>query len=364
MKQMAAMAQKDPNFKKQAVELLTGVKKLSPEAVALLEGVAASSKDDIALRGKAARTLAGSEGKESLEASVRVFAAIGGEGNGELKHAREDFIHEGKRTAELAYFKKLAIAEDAGQRELAYAVLTVLANNNRNKEPLRADAAAAIEQGWAKPVTAASLLRAIGQTRFNAYAEKVRAHLKDSNAAVQQAATYAAKEMKLIVGGGPVATAKTMAEIPYDEALATAPKIKGDIALGQQMFLRQGCVACHTVNQTDPPKGPFLGDIGARNKPDELIESILKPNAKIAQGFQTFFFELKNKDRKEGFITKEGGEEIELRDITGALTTIQVTEIAKRGKLETSVMPEGIAGNMTMQEFASLLAYLESLKGK
>ena len=50
-------------------------------------------------------------------------------------------------------------------------------------------------------------------------------------------------------------------------------------------------------------------------------------------------------------------------DITGASTTIAFKDVVKRGKSETSIMPEGIAGNMTMPEFASLLAYLQSLKG-
>ena len=129
-------------------------------------------------------------------------------------------------------------------------------------------------------------------------------------------------------------------------------------------FLRQGCVACHTVNTTEAPKGPYLGDIATRYPVPELIESILKPNAKIAQGFQTNWFELKGKDRKEGFIVREGGDEVEIRDITGASMTIAFKDVVKRGKSETSIMPEGIAGNMTMPEFASLLAYLQSLKGE
>ena len=363
VKQMVAMARKDPEFRAQAVEQMTGQKNLGPEAIGLLEGVASSSNEKIELRGKAVRTLASLDGKESLEASVRAFAALGGDATGELKNAREDFIREGKRTGEFSYFEKLTRSENAGERELAYAVLTVLANDNRSAAPLRAQATAAIERGWSGAATAASLLRAIGQTRFNAYAGVVSAHLKDPNPAVQQAAIHAATSLKLLAGD-PALAVQTMADIPYEQALAAAPKIKGDAIQGAQMFLRQGCIACHTVNPTDSPKGPYLGDIGTRNKPEELIESILKPNAKIAQGFQTFFFKLKNKDRKEGFVTKEGGTEVEIRDITGAATTIALKDVAQRGKLETSVMPEGIAANMTMQEFASLLAYLESLKGK
>ena len=364
MKKMEAMAQYDPAFRAQAVELLTGTKQLGTEAIALLESVAVSLKDSTALRGKAVRTLASHGSKESLDATVRAFAAIGGDRTGELKNARESFVRDGRRSSEMGYFIKLTNAEDPGQRELAYGVLAVLANSNTAKAPVRKAAIKEVEQGWGNPVTAASLLRAIGQTRFNVYAEQVRAHLNDNDPAIQAAATYAATEMKLIKGATPNVAVKTMADISYEEALATVRMMKGDATVGQAMFLRQGCVACHTVNTTDPPKGPYLGDIATRYPAPELIESVLKPNAKIAQGFQTNWFELKSKDRKEGFIVREGGDEVEIRDITGASSTIALKDVLKRGKSETSIMPEGIAGNMTLQEFASLLAYLQSLKGK
>jgi putative heme-binding domain-containing protein len=362
MKRVAVMAEKDAAFRDQVVGLLTGSRTLSPETVTLLETVASSPAANPAVRGKAIRTLVAAEGRPALEATVRAFAAIGGDGVGELKNARESFIRDGKRSSDLEYFKKLSTSADAAQRELGFGVLTVLANSNTAKPPIREAAIAAVEQGWAKPVTAVSLLRAIGQTRFNTYADKVRSHLTDSNADVKAAATYAATGLKLIAGG-PTLAAKTMADIPYEEALATAPKIKGDVTVGQAMFLRQGCVACHTVSPNDPPKGPYLGDVGARFPVTELIESVLKPSAKIAQGFQTFYFELKNKDRKEGFITREGGDEVEIRDITGTSTTISLKDVVKRGKLDISIMPEGIAANMTLPEFASLLNYLQSLKG-
>jgi putative heme-binding domain-containing protein len=363
MKRVAALAENDAAFRAQVVDLLTGSRTLSPETVTLLEKVAASPKAEPALRGKAIRTLAAADGRQSLEGTVRAFAAIGGDSTGELKNARESFLRDGKRAGELDYFKKLAASPEAAQREVAFGVLTVLANSNTAKPAIRQAAAAAVQQGWSNSTSEVSLLRAIGQTRFNAYADQVRSHLQDANADVKAAATYAATGLKLIQGG-PAAAAKTMADIPYEEALATAPKLKGDVTVGQAMFLRQGCVACHTTSPNDPPKGPYLGDVGARFPVAELIESVLKPNAKIAQGFQTFYFELKNKDRKEGFITKEGGDEVEIRDITGASTTISLKDVVKRGKLDTSIMPEGIAANMTMQEFSSLLAYLQSLKGK
>src|SRR5258708_38528227 len=140
-------------------------------------------------------------------------------------------------------------------------------------------------------------------------------------------------------------------------------KEKGDAKPGAELFVKQTCIPCHTIAKNEPVKGPFLGDIAGRYTRAELIESILKPSAKIAQGFETQLFKMKNGQRHDGFIVHEGGDEIELRNATGA-TVIKTAEIEKRSKLETSIMPDGIANNLSTQELASLLAYLESLKNQ
>ena len=55
-------------------------------------------------------------------------------------------------------------------------------------------------------------------------------------------------------------------------------------------------------------------------------------------------------------------EEIELRDLTGQATILKQTDITKSGKLETSMMPVGLVDDLTPQELASIVAYLEWLK--
>jgi len=81
--------------------------------------------------------------------------------------------------------------------------------------------------------------------------------------------------------------------LPY-EILATAVlKEKGDPVRGNQIYLSQTCNNCHTVKPTEPVKGPYLGDLGKRAKRPEILESIVKPNAKVMPGFETLFVNLK-----------------------------------------------------------------------
>jgi len=197
-------------------------------------------------------------------------------------------------------------------------------------------------------------------TRVDDYALQVRSLQKDARPEVRQAADQAAAALKLDApAGGNRVLIKSMT---YEQVVAEALPMKGDPKQGAELFARQGCIACHTVSPNDPPKGPFLGDIAARYPRAELLESILKPNAKIAQGFATHWFETTEEDRYEGFIVRESGDEVEIRNILGVATVLPLKTVAKRGKLETSIMPVGLVEPLTVPELASILAYLESLK--
>jgi len=104
----------------------------------------------------------------------------------------------------------------------------------------------------------------------------------------------------------------------------------------------------------------MLGGIGKRYSRAELCESILKPSAKIAQGFESQSFQMKNGEQFDGFVVKEGGDSVEVRNLVGTTTILEKSDIVRRQKLEQSIMPEGIVANLTPAELASLIAFLES----
>src|SRR5205823_591380 len=142
-----------------------------------------------------------------------------------------------------------------------------------------------------------------------------------------------------------------------------AVSARGDASVGQQLFVKQSCILCHTLSDKEPPKGPMLGGIGKRYSPAELCESILKPSAKIAQGFESQSFQMKNGDQFDGFVVKEGGDAVEVRNLVGVTTILEKADIVRRQKLETSIMPEGLVANLTPADLAALIAYLQSGSG-
>jgi len=148
----------------------------------------------------------------------------------------------------------------------------------------------------------------------------------------------------------------------FDEVLADAIKMTGDAARGEKLFVAQSCIHCHTTENGQRPKGPHLVDIGRRYKPAELVESILKPSAKIAQGFDTYGFVTDEGKVVVGFVASESARQVEVRQLDGVPAVLAKENIEERVKQTKSMMPEGMVNNLTASQLADLLVYLQSLK--
>lgn len=78
-------------------------------------------------------------------------------------------------------------------------------------------------------------------------------------------------------GGGAPATASAATTV----AAATAPAG----ASGPELVQQWGCVTCHKFDGPDKLVGPSLWDVGMRKDVNYIRESILQPDAVIAEGF-------------------------------------------------------------------------------
>jgi len=352
------LAAQDATFRPTAAEILGRMIPMPAEAVGLLEETASSAANDAPLRSRSLTALVRANRPDASEAAIRVMTSWK-KPPSEMTALRDEFARDARHAGAAAAWTKRSEAEDGAVRELAFGVLLNVVHRKQSTKEAREAANRAIDQALAAP-RAVDLLRAVAWTRIDDYALQVRALQKDGRPEIRQAAAQAAAALKLDVPGG--ADRVTLKSLPYEQVVAEALPMKGDPKQGAELFARQGCIACHTVSPNDPPKGPFLGDIAARYPRAELLESILKPNAKIAQGFATHWFETVEEDRYEGFVVRESGDEVEIRNILGVATVLPLKTVKKRGKLETSIMPVGLVEPLTVPELASILAYLESLK--
>ena len=69
---------------------------------------------------------------------------------------------------------------------------------------------------------------------------------------------------------------------PMEGNFAAAP---APAKTGKEAVTKYGCQACHALLGTESPVGPVLADVGARLSPEQIRESIVQPDAVIADGF-------------------------------------------------------------------------------
>ena len=150
--------------------------------------------------------------------------------------------------------------------------------------------------------------------------------------------------------------------LKFQQAEQRALGADGDHVRGAALFKRQSCQACHTTADGQVPKGPHLVDIGKRYKKREIIESVLKPSAKLAQGFESYLFVMESGKVFTGFVTGESVDNIELRQTDGIPVRLVKANIEQRQKRTESMMPVGLVNNLTPEQLADLVAYLRALE--
>ncbi len=152
-----------------------------------------------------------------------------------------------------------------------------------------------------------------------------------------------------------------IANLSYENTLSKVMLTKGSPEKGKALFNSNTCASCHTDANGLSPKGPHLVDIGKRYKKMELVESILKPDAKIAQGFDTVAFSTKSGKILTGFVVSESAQQILIRQITGISLELKKDSIEEKTVLKNSMMPAGLVGNLTAEQLSDLISYLETL---
>ncbi|HQZ64355.1 MAG TPA: HEAT repeat domain-containing protein [Planctomycetaceae bacterium] len=140
----------------------------------------------------------------------------------------------------------------------------------------------------------------------------------------------------------------------------------GDQQRGQQLFANTkgiGCIKCHVVGGVGEANiGPDLLGVGARYPRRELIRSVLEPSNRILIDFEVVVVETTDGLIHQGMIRNQTPSGIELITPDGKIVSVAANEIEAQVTSNLSPMPNGLADGMTLQNFADIIAYLESLK--
>ena len=169
-------------------------------------------------------------------------------------------------------------------------------------------------------------------------------------------------EVRIVIPKADPSNPDQIGNLGFEVASMRVLETSGDVRQGELIFKAQACAACHTTADGQTPKGPHLFEIGKRYRAVELAESILKPSAKLAQGFETYQFVMADGQVFQGFVVSERADATVIRESDGTRRELKKTEVEERLIKKVSAMPEGLAANLTPKQLADLIAYLQSLK--
>jgi len=142
----------------------------------------------------------------------------------------------------------------------------------------------------------------------------------------------------------------------------------GDPDRGKKIFREHPtvqCFKCHKCEGGDSLVGPDLSKIGAQRDREYILESIVYPNKRIAEGFQIVVLELTDKTTVAGRLLKETKDLLQVETVDSAGKPQVVPVPAKRVKTRTSApspMPEIIRDQLNRQELRDVIEYLATRK--
>jgi putative heme-binding domain-containing protein len=139
-------------------------------------------------------------------------------------------------------------------------------------------------------------------------------------------------------------------------------KMRGELAAGPGSFNRgrvvfdNQCAKCHKFDGRGHEVGPNIE--GAGRDIEYLLVNVLDPNRVIGAPYFMRTVNLLNMQVKTGVLHAEDGQSITLKTENGVLEQIQKKDIDEIKVQEKSLMPEGLANNMSVQDFRDLVRYV------
>ena len=139
----------------------------------------------------------------------------------------------------------------------------------------------------------------------------------------------------------------------------------GNAKTGRNLFEKSQaaqCRNCHKVGNVGKSVGPALDGIGKKYGRSELLDQILNPSRKIEPKYLTHIVETTAGKVLTGILVKKSDKEVVLRDAKNQQIAIPAADVEELIVQRKSMMPELLLKDMTAQQVADLLAFLDSLK--
>jgi len=150
------------------------------------------------------------------------------------------------------------------------------------------------------------------------------------------------------------------------EALVQAALSRtGNADRGRKLFfdtVKTQCSKCHHIQDQGERIGPELTGIGGRFSRIHIVESILEPSRTVTPGYQTVAVALRSGLVVTGIRIAETEKTLTLADNQGQKHILATAEIDEQTTQPQSIMPDGLAKPLTMDEFVDLIEFLVAQK--
>jgi putative membrane-bound dehydrogenase-like protein len=144
------------------------------------------------------------------------------------------------------------------------------------------------------------------------------------------------------------------------EDYRSALELKGDVARGKAAF-KKTCATCHRLENEGVEVGPDLLSALRNKSKEQLLGDILDPSREVDPRYINYVVTTKAGRTFSGMIAAETASSITLRRAEKAEDIIlrgQIDDIQATAK---SVMPDGLEMQLTKQDVADVIAYLQAV---
>ena len=376
-----------PAYRSPIVKMLAAAT-VTPRSGEILRQAAIDASVDPVTRASALTALSTATGTGALEQAIDGFSSLpvaAPDLPAPLDSVWRQFVSSGAHAPNVQTFRDLTTSKDPARQILGYSVLLQLAaepvatgrgarggggggRGGRGSrggpsaaaiESARATARKDIDAAWQGP-SVASLLRAIGATEATGYADRIQPFLTGASPDIRAAAAFARDALASSDDDG-----ERCARVDHSVCGSRCACRRGDggRAPRQDAVHAPGVRGVpHRVTE-ETEKGPYLGGIATRYSRAELIESIVRPAARSPGALRptSSTWPMGDISKDSSFVKGNRGRATRPG---GCRNDGPKDQIKARGVREGSIMPPGLADSLTLQEFASLLAYLGSTTGK
>jgi putative membrane-bound dehydrogenase-like protein len=144
------------------------------------------------------------------------------------------------------------------------------------------------------------------------------------------------------------------------DSYRSALELKSDVARGKGVF-KKVCATCHRLEDVGVQVGADLLAALRNKSPEQLLIDILDPSREVDPRYLEYQVTTRRGQVLTGLIAAETASSLTLKRGEGAEDTILRTQIDKVESTGKSLMPEGLEMQMSKQDLADLIAYLQKV---